>query len=478
MKKHRYAKLFPPMQPAEYEALKASIAVNGLRVPMLTYKGELVDGVHRERACQETGQTPRYTEWDEQGSLLQLVIDLNRNRRDLTADQRKHLAVEIEAELAKEAKERQREAGKEGGKRSGETRRKQSKVPANLPEPSDEPKQPTKKDHSGEAREQAAAAMDVSPRGVQEAKKIKAVAPELSEKVKNGEMTHAQAMREVRTKERMEELEAKAAAAELASNGEQTWEVRTGDCIEELQTVEAGSVRLVFADPPYNIGIDYGEGTKADRLPDEQYLEWVRDWVRFCKQSLTPDGSLWVLIGDEYAAEYAVTLKRLGFTIRSWIKWFESFGVNCNNNFNRCSRHLFYCVNDPEHFIFNAGAVNRSSDRQTKYDDARADPGGKIWDDVWGITPPIPRIPGTAKERIPEFPTQLPLDLLRAVVGCASDPGDLVVDPFNGSGTTGVAATQLGRRYLGIEKSEQFAALATKRLLAEQVRDNDGGKTT
>jgi site-specific DNA-methyltransferase (adenine-specific) len=106
----------------------------------------------------------------------------------------------------------------------------------------------------------------------------------------------------------------------------------------------------------------------------------------------------------------------------------------------------------------------RPSDRQTKYADKRADPAGKLWDNVWGINPPIPRLTGTCDERIPEFPTQLPLALLEPIVLCASEPGDLIVDPFSGSGTTGAAAIRHGRRYIGIEQSAKFADLARMRL--------------
>jgi site-specific DNA-methyltransferase (adenine-specific) len=230
--------------------------------------------------------------------------------------------------------------------------------------------------------------------------------------------------------------------------------------LAELKRLPAHSARLIFTDPPYNIGIDYGTGKKADLLGDDEYMEWVEAWLRDCKSLLTDDGSLLALIGDENAGEYCVTLKKLGFTLRAWIKWYETFGVNCANNFNRCSRHLFYCVVNPKRFVFNASAVNRPSDRQTKYGDSRANPGGKIWDDVWQI----PRLVGTAKERVPEFPTQLPLELLLPIIGCASDPGDTVIDPFSGSATTGCAAISLGRKFVGIEKSEKFFKAADKRL--------------
>ena len=86
---------------------------------------------------------------------------------------------------------------------------------------------------------------------------------------------------------------------------------------------------------------------------------------------------------------------------------------------------------------------------------------GKTLDDVWTD---IPRLAGTHAERIPSFPTQLPVSLLRRVVSCCTDPGDLVIDPFCGSGTTGAAAVGLGRRFLGVERSAEFADLARLRL--------------
>jgi DNA modification methylase len=234
------------------------------------------------------------------------------------------------------------------------------------------------------------------------------------------------------------------------------------DVLDGLGSVrdEHGPARLIFTDPPYNIGIDYGDGEKQDRLPDDEYMGWVSDWIGLCCNCLTDDGSLWVMIGDEYAADYHATLKFHGLVIRSWIKWYETFGVNCSNTFNRTSRHIFYAVKDPKAFVFDPAPVTRPSARQTKYGDSRAAAGGKLWDDVWQI----PRLTGTCKERIPDFPTQLPLALVEPIVLCASMPGDLVVDPFNGSGTTGVASVRNGRKYVGIEKSEAFADISEIRI--------------
>ncbi len=283
--------------------------------------------------------------------------------------------------------------------------------------------------------------------------------PELHEEIRTGKRKVVQAVREVQKEAKRKDLKEKAAEAKLSGEARE-FSILQGDCIERLAKLPNNSARLIFADPPYNEAVDYGEGKKADQLPEDEYLARCRMWMEQCYNLLTRDGSMWVLISQEYADHFGILLRQIGLHRRAWITWYETFGVNRANNFNRCSRTLHYFVKDPKRFVFNADAVNRLSDRQTKYNDKRADPGGKIWDDVWQI----PRLVGTSKERIPGFPNQLPLDLLRPIVGCASDPGDLVVDPFCGTGTTGAACIELGRRFVGIEKTWKNCDQAILRL--------------
>lgn len=235
-----------------------------------------------------------------------------------------------------------------------------------------------------------------------------------------------------------------------------------GDCLEVLAEAEADSANLVFADPPYNIGVDYGDGVKADQLSPDDFLGWCRQWINESHRVLMDTGSMWLVINDEWADHLGVMLQDIGFHRRAWIKWYETFGANCQDNFNRTSRHLHYMVKNPRRFTFNADAVNRPSDRQTKYNDPRANPIGKTWDDVWEI----PRLVGNAKERVTGFPTQLPLALVEPVVACSTNAGDLVVDPFAGSATTGVACSRLGRRFIGIEKQDDFVKAGRARLLS------------
>lgn len=468
---HGAAGLVPAMSEDEYQALKADIAAHGQREPIVLHDGKILDGRHRYRACLELGLEPKTLTWDAIGYAVDFVLSENLHRRHLNPGQRAAIAVQAHTMREAESKAQQR---MRNGCRVAPSRHRsdtadthpEAKIPQANPISAIQKRsgdEGSERIRAPQSRDEVAQQFGTNPRYIQDAKAIREQAPDLLKKVADGQLTLPQAKQELRRDQKRAELKAKAEEVKGTPLSGPAWEIRNGECEAVLPNLPERT-RLIFADPPYNIGIDYGDGKKADRLPDDRYLEWAEEWLQACRDALTPDGSLWVLIGDEYAGEYAVMLKRLGLTIRSWIKWFESFGVNCSRNFNRCSRHLFYCVRDPKHFVFHEEAVTRPSDRQTKYGDKRANPGGKLWDNVWGIEPAIPRLTGTCNERVPDFPTQLPLAFVTPIVLCATDPGDLVVDPFNGSGTTGVAAIQNGRRYIGIERSEKFARLSELRL--------------
>jgi DNA modification methylase len=174
--------------------------------------------------------------------------------------------------------------------------------------------------------------------------------------------------------------------------------------------------------------------------------------------ALTVDGSLWLLISRgwghriAYQALHGPRAQAIGLHLCQPLAWFETFGVNFRGKFNRCTRDLLWFTKHKEKFVFNdCPEIHRKSD-------------GERLADVWGIDPPIPRVAGTHAERVQGVPTQLPLRLLRPILAGASDPGDLVVDPFAGSGTTGVVCIETGRRYIGVELSETFASLARNRL--------------
>jgi DNA modification methylase len=252
-------------------------------------------------------------------------------------------------------------------------------------------------------------------------------------------------------------------------------EVLQGDCVERLARLPAGFIDLAFADPPFNIGYEYDK--YDDRRAKADYLKWSENWLAAVVRALSPTGSFFVAIGDEYVAELKVRLDALGLTMRNWIVWHYTFGVNCTKKFNRSHAHVLYYVVDPKRFTFNADTIRVPSARQTTYADRRANPVGKLPDDTWVLRPQeddrffdaaddtwyVPRVCGTFKER-GDHPCQMPIALLERIIRVASNPGDLVLDPFAGSGTTLAAAKKLGRDYLGIELSENYADRVRDRL--------------
>ena len=461
---HDVADIFPMMDDRDFEALKENIETHGLKDPVILHQGKIVDGRNRYRACTELGIPVETRKWNGVGSLVEFVFAVNFHRRHLSSSQKAAVATEIEERLAKEAKEKQRAAGGNHGNqytkdratsspRNSGANGSTSAAPSGVAVRERIPEAPAPR-----PRDKAAKMTGTNSRYVQDAKTIKSKSPELHKKILDGKITVPRAKRALDRAEKRATLEAKREAAPKSA----LWSVVNADCISHLESMPDRSVRLIFADPPYNQGMDYGSGRKADLMPKADYIAWVEQWMRQGARLLTDDGSMWVMISDEYAAHFRLILEeKLGLHPRNWIKWYETFGNNCETKFNRCSRHIFYMVKNPKRYVFNPDAVNRTSGRQ-ELGDKRANPDGKNWDDVWCI----PRLVENAKERLPDFPTQLPLALLNPIVGCASDPGDLVVDPFCGSGTTGEAALRLGRRFLGIEKDARYAELSRTRLAA------------
>ena len=231
-----------------------------------------------------------------------------------------------------------------------------------------------------------------------------------------------------------------------------------GDCIEILNGAEPEQADLIFADPPFNIGYKYD--VYEDRKAYDEYCDWTRRWMAACRRALKPTGSLWVAIGDEYAAEVRVIARKLELNLRNWIIWHYTFGQCTQRKFARAHAHIFYWTKDPKAFTFNDMEVRVPSARQTTYNDSRADPKGRVPDDVWRFS----RLCGTFSERVDWHPCQMPELLLERIVRVASNVGQLVLDPFSGSGTTCAAAARLGRRYLGIDISADYVRLGNERI--------------
>jgi site-specific DNA-methyltransferase (adenine-specific) len=266
----------------------------------------------------------------------------------------------------------------------------------------------------------------------------------------------------------------------MISTPELTWNrLHQGDCLRLLPRVPDGAIDLAFADPPFNIGYDYD--VYDDRRGSDQYLKWCREWGAQIVRVLKATGTFWLAIGDEYAAELKLIFQNeLGLTCRNWVIWYYTFGVHCTKKFSRSHAHLFYFVKDADRFTFNADAIRVPSARQLVYADARADARGRVPDDTWILRPQdlaggfgaledtwyVPRVCGTFKERAGWHGCQMPEQLLGRIIRACSQPGEVVLDPFGGSGTTLAVAKKLHRQWLGFELSPEYAQQIEARLAA------------
>jgi site-specific DNA-methyltransferase (adenine-specific) len=251
------------------------------------------------------------------------------------------------------------------------------------------------------------------------------------------------------------------------------WTVITGSCIDTMAAMPAGSVDLVVADPPYNIGIDYIDGKKADSLPIEMYAAWTAKWIAAAARVLRPGGTMFVICGSDGLRIHEDAIVAAGLELQETIIWFETFGQDRSRagKYAKCWRPVFWATKPGAPWTFNDLAIRIESARQ-RAGDKRADDRGKVPENVWAF----PRLVGNSKKRWryidpktgkeKRFPTQLPVELVDRIVAGHSNVTETVLDPFTGSGTTGVAAVTAGRVFVGIELREAYAEAARRRIAA------------
>lgn len=239
-------------------------------------------------------------------------------------------------------------------------------------------------------------------------------------------------------------------------DGSRPWSIDCDDARAWLHHLPEGSIDLLFADPPFNIGYQYDQ--HKDRMPAAVYESFTAGWVCAAAALLKPTGTLWIAINDENVAMAHQKAHLAGLTLRNWIIWYYTFGTHQRKKFGRSKTHLLYFVKSPKEFTFNADAVRVPSKRQ-KIGDKRADPRGRVPPDVWKMS----RLCGTFKERT-GHPCQMPEKVLDRIILSTSNPGDLVADPFAGSGTTLAVAVKHGRRAIGCELSKGYCMMIKRRM--------------
>ena len=240
-----------------------------------------------------------------------------------------------------------------------------------------------------------------------------------------------------------------------------------GDCRNVLRSLpERGQVDLIFADPPFNWSVAYEQWD--DSMPREDYEDFTREWLDGCLEVLAPNGSIWVNIPDDSAAEIVMHLKQRGMHMINWCIWHFRFGQHREGGFINSKVHALYFSKDRKKRTWNGDAVLEQSDRAAIYGDKRTmaktkNQGMLVPMDVW-YGKYWGRIQGNNKERRPQHQNQIPEVYLERVILACSNPGDLVLDPFLGSGTTLTVARAHGRRSIGIEYSPETASSAWQRI--------------
>jgi len=242
-------------------------------------------------------------------------------------------------------------------------------------------------------------------------------------------------------------------------------DIYVGDNRKILPQFKKESVDLIFADPPFNWDVGYDKW--RDNMPREAYLDFTYEWLDACVRVLAPHGSIWINIPDDSAAEIVMHLKEAGLAMINWCIWHFRFGQCRNANFIVSKVHVLYFAKNPAKRIWNPDPILEPSDRAMTYADHRTrktqNPGLRVPLDVW-YGQYWGRIQGNNKERRPKHQNQIQEVYMQRVVEACSNIGDLVLDPFLGSGTTSTVARALRRRSIGIEYSKKIAKSAFERI--------------
>lgn len=236
-----------------------------------------------------------------------------------------------------------------------------------------------------------------------------------------------------------------------------------GDSFAVLRTLPDESVDCVWTDPPYllsnggvtcvsgrMVAVDKGDWDRSRGIALDH--EFNRQWLAECHRLLKPGGSIWVSGTLHVYLSVGMAMQELGFRILNDIVWEKPApppNLGC-----RCFTHT------SEILLWATKAKRGGKARHTfNYEAMKAENGGRQMKNIWRLP-----TPGAAEKRMGKHPTQKPQALISRCLRASTNPGDLVVDLFAGSGSTGVAALDLGRRFIGVEREAGYAALAVKRL--------------
>lgn len=255
--------------------------------------------------------------------------------------------------------------------------------------------------------------------------------------------------------------------------------VYNGDSRDVLPALHGAgfSCPFIFADPPFGIGVQYG-GDFDDNMTPAEYHAFTADWITKAAKILDICGRLYVHVPDACVHPVLDAAESCGLVRKEWLIWHYRFGQCGKTKYINSKCHgLVFARHNHGTLTWNPDAVAVASDRASTYQDPRTlesqTPGKRVPLDVWGIPSDGPfwgRVPGNSKERRGHHPNQLPEVYLARIIKGYTNLGDYVLDPFGGSGTSAVVAHTLGRRFLTIEQSPEFAQSILDRVNAGAVR--------
>jgi site-specific DNA-methyltransferase (adenine-specific) len=237
------------------------------------------------------------------------------------------------------------------------------------------------------------------------------------------------------------------------------------DCVKVLNSLPENSIDMIFADPPYflsNGGISCKAGkivsvNKADWDKSngfEKDFEFTSNWIKSCKRVLKDNGTIWISGTMHNIYQVGFTLQKEKFKLLNEISWFKPNAppnLSCKYFAHAHETILWARKHEkiPHHFNYNL--MREWEDKIT--------PRGKQMRSIWHI----PLTPINEKTN-GKHPTQKPIELLKRIIASSTKENAVILDPFNGSGTTGVVATMLNRKYIGIDKEEDFLKTTIKRI--------------
>ena len=252
-----------------------------------------------------------------------------------------------------------------------------------------------------------------------------------------------------------------------------------GDLFDVLPTFPDGFANLIIVDPPYNLPRNFGD-KKFTVVSPQQYEEYLRSWFSLLCDKLAPDGTLY-MCGDWRCSSSMQRVIEERLTILNRITWQREKGRGAAHNWKNSMEDIWFAVKNPKDYYFDVEAVKvrrrvlapyREEGRPKDWEETsegrfRTTFPSNFWDDI--------SVPFWSMPENTDHPTQKPEKLIAKLILASSREGDVVFDPFLGSGTTAVAAKKLGRRYCGIELHLDYCLLAAKRLLlADQDKTIQG----